>query len=630
MNLTSTQLNQQALDLLDLGLTYIPTLPLLLRSDTIDDLKKICRRLKLYDFFHHKETGGDEELEDPLSKLFKIRSGWTPKVNQISDPTLKTVSELCDITQNLLNGKTVIKNQTVFTRHHCKPNLTADQSKALRDLRADDKIVIKPADKGSSIVIMEKDLYRKEALRQLTDEKYYRILPGPLQEDTAKKLTPIIDTLRRTGFLTAKQHQHLTPNVKDITSRYFYLLPKVHKKPSSWPHARMPPGRPIVADVGTESSEICKYIDHFLRPLAGLHPAYLKDTYDFLDKVKGRPIEPHWLLFTADVESLYTNMRFDRVLTTIAQMFAEYPDPKRPDWAILKLLDIVMSNNDFEFDGAFYLQILGASMGRSWAPSAANIYLRELDEKAREGLNGTKPVLYFRFLDDIFGLWPGTRQQLFEFESYLNTIIPGIKLTFTIREELIEFLDTRIYRHVDDRGLHTLRTKVYFKPTDTHQLLHRKSHHPTHTFRGIVKSQLIRFKRISSTWYDYQEACAILTRTLVTRGYTKSKLLREKRNVWRNWQEKTPLAKLGEKLDEIIPIVTYYDRFHCRLNRKWKAKIESNPTFDECRVVAAYRRHRNLRDWLVRGRFGPNTADEDPEALLEALVEVLQRPENAV
>jgi len=196
-------------------------------------------------------------------------------------------------------------------------------------------------------------------------------------------------------------------------------------------------------------------------------------------------------------------------------------------------------------------------MGRARAPSMADLYLRKLDSKAREGLNGTKPVLYFRFLDDIFGLWPGTGQQLIEFGLYLNTIIPGIKITLCIREQLIEFLDTRIYKHVDDRGLHTLRTKVYVKPTDTHQLLHHKSHHPQHTFRGTVKSQLIHFKRISSSWEDYREACSILIRTLVSRGYTKAKLLKEQRNVWRNWQEKTPLAKLGEKLDEVIPIVTY-------------------------------------------------------------------------
>ena len=117
----------------------------------------------------------------------------------------------------------------------------------------------------------------------------------------------------------------------------------------------MPPGRPIVADVGTESSEICKYIDHFLRPLACLHPDYLEDTYDFLDKVKGHPIEHHWLFFTADAESLYTNMRFDRMLATIAQTFLEYPDPKRPDWATLKLLEIVMSNNDLNsMDSSIY------------------------------------------------------------------------------------------------------------------------------------------------------------------------------------------------------------------------------------------------------------------------------------
>ena len=35
-----------------------------------------------------------------------------------------------------------------------------------------------------------------------------------------------------------------------------------------------------------------------------------------------------------------------------------------------------------------------------------------------------------------------------------------------------------------------LNTKVYFKPTDMHQLLHGSSSHPKLTFKGIVNSQI--------------------------------------------------------------------------------------------------------------------------------------------
>ena len=63
-------------------------------------------------------------------------------------------------------------------------------------------------------------------------------------------------------------------------------------------------------------------------------------------------------------------------------------------------------------------------------------------------------------------------------------------------------------------------TKVHFKPTDTHQLLHKASFHPKHTFRGILKSQIMRFYRICSQTSDFDSACSLLFRALRSRGYT--------------------------------------------------------------------------------------------------------------
>jgi len=61
------------------------------------------------------------------------------------------------------------------------------------------------------------------------------------------------------------------------------------------------------------------------------------------------------------------------------------------------LLKLVLYNNDFEFDGEFYLQICGIAMGRKFALSAANIYLRHFDHKATT-TNSINPIPYFRFL----------------------------------------------------------------------------------------------------------------------------------------------------------------------------------------------------------------------------------------
>ncbi|PJE77742.1 hypothetical protein CI610_03332 [invertebrate metagenome] len=61
---------------------------------------------------------------------------------------------------------------------------------------------------------------------------------------------------------------------------------------------------------------------------------------------------------------------------------------------------------------------------------------------------------------------------------------------------------------------------MFFKPTDSHQLLHKKSFHPKHSFKGIIKSQIIRFHRICTRESDFNNAVKILFRALRNRNYS--------------------------------------------------------------------------------------------------------------
>jgi len=199
-------------------------------------------------------------------------------------------------------------------------------------------------------------------------------------------------------------------------------------------------------------------------------------------------------------------MNIDLTLNLVREIFKKYPDPARPDKQLLTLLELTL--------------ICSTAMGKDYAPSLANIFLIYFDNLAHQGFY-ISPELHFRFLYDIHFIWLGTRKELQEYEQYLNTLMPGIKITLIVRDSVIEFLDTIIYKVPTSPGLCVLRTRVYFKPTDTHQLLHGSSFHPRHTPKGILKSQLIqliRFKRISSTKIDYNNACTTLCQTLKNRG----------------------------------------------------------------------------------------------------------------
>ena len=100
---------------------------------------------------------------------------------------------------------------------------------------------------------------------------------------------------------------------------------------------------------------------------------------------------------------------------------------------------------------------------------------------------------------------------------YLNSINPNIKVSIAHNLHSINFLDCNVFKNHSK-----LSTKVFFKPTDTHKLLHPKSYHPAHVFKGIVKAQLLRYIRLSSHFHDFMQSYRILKSNLLNYGYTRS------------------------------------------------------------------------------------------------------------
>jgi len=146
-------------------------------------------------------------------------------------------------------------------------------------------------------------------------------------------------------------------------------------------------------------------LDSFLLPLACLHDSYIKDTYDFISKIKNKLIPPNSLLVTYDVTSLYTNMNLNRTIAVVKQTFIKYPLENRPDNLIIQALDIILKNSDFDFNNETFIQTTGIAMGKRFAPSLANLYLIHLDNIITKGFPKQSndpiiPLFTIRFLDD--------------------------------------------------------------------------------------------------------------------------------------------------------------------------------------------------------------------------------------
>lgn len=652
VNLSNFSPSTVDLELLEKGLSFIPTRKTLPISTLLTNQNNLIRRLKLNWYFANCNNNkvnpksntcisttlsNKDRIENSIIRTVKGDNGssnnnnnnnnnkrfteiktWTPRNDQLSNAMLKLTDNIKFHTSQTIDNYTKTGNSVLVGQAYSKDdvlklrdkdNLTKEERTSLFNIKNNQDIIIKPADKGGATVIMNKENYILEAERQLNDSKYYVKLNKPIYLNNIPVINTILGNMLRDKYISKEQLKYLSGPDK-INNRTFYLLPKIHKNPTAWLQPnRMPPGRPIVSDVGSETYRISEYIDSFINPLANKHPSFIKNTYEFVNKIKNFAIENNWLLVTGDIESLYTNMNIDRCIKVVKDTFNKYPDVKRPDNYILELLEISMRNNDFEFNNNFYLQIMGCAMGKRFAPGLANLYLLDFDKAAMNDFY-IKPILFFRFLDDIFFLWPGDTDSLKRYETFLNSQIPDITVKLEHNNFEIPFLDTLIYKYNNK-----LQTKTFFKQTDTHQLLHTNSFHAKHTFLGLIKSQLIRFKRLSSNRDTYDATCKILFAVLVKRGYTLSTMRKLQHNIWLNYTDKMNSDELNgptnqntelDKNNDLIPIVTEYCEIGDQLAKGYKQLIKDTDFFNNIRTLTAFKNSKNLKQILVRSKLNQN------------------------
>ena len=103
--------------------------------------------------------------------------------------------------------------------------MSKEQRLGLKEIVDNPAIIIKKADKGSAVVVMNTTDYLREGYRQLSDTKYYTKLPEDPTDKIANNVTKTLDQMRQKGLITEKNFEHLAPD--NCTEARFYILPKI-------------------------------------------------------------------------------------------------------------------------------------------------------------------------------------------------------------------------------------------------------------------------------------------------------------------------------------------------------------------------------------------------------------------
>lgn len=598
VNLSNHKLSISQLSLLERGLKFCPTPGEPHMANLRRDLDRFHRRLKWNVFFSNREgpsvTNNDSESADTTnpnppfqSRKFNDPSTAEPNQNPTALEAFIIMNEL--------------KLAKLKPTAPSKNNLSKLEKKAITELKNNPDIVIKPADKGGAVVILNTQDYIKEAERQLADPNFYKNMGE--QDDTKHHNLEIRQAMYQLCLqdeISFKVAKYLV--LEQPRTAQLYLLPKIHKNISP------PPGRPVVSANDCPTERISTFVDYFLKPLIPETQSYIKDTTHFLQLLgKMGHLPEGTFLVTLDVTSLYTNIPHREAEVAAYKLLKKHrkKGEKPGNASLIRLLHLVLTCNNFQFNGTNYLQVGGTAMGTRVAPSLANAFMDDFEHKYVYTYP-TQPILWKRYIDDVFCIWTGTEDELKEFIQHLNGCHNSIKFTADFSQNSVNFLDTTVF--IQDNNIHT---DVYTKETDTHSYLRYESAHTPSCKKGIPYGQFLRIRRICQTTELYNHRSETMIEHFVKQGYPLNIILeaRDKAGLIprTNLLDKPTKPKEDDK--EILVMVTTFQPGFSGLKdtiqSNWDLLKKSIATkeLSEKRVIFGYRRPKNLRDMLVRAKL---------------------------
>ena len=359
---------------------------------------------------------------------------------------------------------------------------------------------------------------------------------------------------------------------------------------------------------------LSRFVDYHSRELIDTIKSHLDDTPHFLRKIEtfknSMPYIPDDVVpVTIDVIGLYPNIPTNEGILAFQQALDRRKTKEAPTQLLIAFLELVLTCNIGEFNKQNFLQLWGTSMGSKCSTSYADIFMDNLETKFLDSLHSKmrdKIMFYGRFLDDVFLIWRGTEEELGQFMHSLNDFHPTIKFKKEgdFKQRQTTFLDVTV-------GIQggKLTTDLYTKPTAACAYLSPYSCHPLSTSRNIPYSLAFRIRRICSEESDFITKLSDLKRILLGRHYNARSVDAAFDKVKNKSRESCLLKVPREEKREKTTFVTTYDPRIANVGAVVKKHFKTMCLDSHMKEIfqggiqVGYRRHRNLREFLVRSRL---------------------------
>ena len=136
----------------------------------------------------------------------------------------------------------------------------------------------------------------------------------------------------------------------------------------------------------------------------------MKDSDDFIKKIMNIGALPKdFILVTGDVVGLYRSIPHEEGLKALEKALNNRTNKSISTEDLVKMAKFVLKNNYFKSNSKVKQQISGTAIGTKFTPPYACIFMDEVETSFIE-TQEMKPLVWFRYIDDVFYLDPWKRE----------------------------------------------------------------------------------------------------------------------------------------------------------------------------------------------------------------------------
>jgi hypothetical protein len=378
------------------GVWYLPRV--VLRTNKITSAySDFCDRLRWRLYWLQKElSGNDTEDKKPYDPDYEV-----PHERNLCHFTIPYIER--GLEQGRIFCENFVKEIEPTLQHQSRTRLDLVDIKTTLDFLAKNDYLVLGTDKNLGQCVVTRQWFMAETAKLVADQDSYMELNLDTLNETLESQRIRINTLADNArmFLEHKQLSkylwHLVPEIPSdrSTPKYtlprFYGIPKIHKNPVQM--------HPIVPCHKAMQNPATKYVSKVLKPVIEKLPYVIKGMKHMAIQLANIKLVPNRRFFLVgfDLVAFYTNVNVDYCIKACQQYYKEVCQPTLHEQVIFRqAINLSFKILLFEFNGKFYRQRKGITMGVASSPDGANIFASVQEEVflEREQLSSNRIPFY--------------------------------------------------------------------------------------------------------------------------------------------------------------------------------------------------------------------------------------------